>query len=316
MNGAPEISVIVVSFGGTDLLRRCLASIPRRTASGIVQVIVVDNASPDGTPDMVQREYPDVRLIRSALNAGFAAGNNRGLQASSGRFVMLLNPDAQLVPGCLETCMDRLARQDGDAVVVPRLLNPDGSLQFSLRNFPTVTTAVFEALLLHRLLPRMTPGFAEMIVDSAFYEDEHEIDWASGAALVTTAEVFRRVGPLDERYFLYSEETDWFLGVARAGLTAVYLPEATVIHRSSEGRNPRLMREAVRSRLLYAHKNLSPLSAAAIRAIMALGIAVRLAGWAMLSLVGNAAAGPRCSAYQAGLAAVLGFGDAEKVAHA
>lgn len=316
MSATPKLSVIVVSYGGADLLRRCLTSIPDATDTAAVEVIVVDNASPDGTPDMVEREFPDVRLIRSPSNAGFAAGNNRGLQASSGRFVMLLNPDAELVPGCLEVCMKRLSRQDGAAVVVPRLLNPDGSIQFSLRNFPTAATAVFEALLLHRLFPRLTPRFAEMIVDPAFYEEGHEIDWASGAALVTTAEVVRRIGPLDERYFLYSEETDWFLRVARAGLTAVYLPDASVVHRSSEGRNPALMSEAVRSRLLYARKNLTPLSAATIRAVLALGIAARLAVWALLSLAGNAAAGARSSGYAAGLAAALRFGRAEEVAHA
>jgi len=316
MQAIPVVSVIVVSFGGQDLLRRCLASIPDSVSSGAVQTIVVDNASPDGTPDMVEREFPRVRLVRATSNAGFAAGNNRGLAVSAGRYVMLLNPDAELMPGCLEACLNRLEQSHGIAVIAPRLQNPDGSLQCSLRNFPTASNAVFEALMLQRLFPRATPRFAEMIVDPAFYDAEREVEWASGAAFVTRASVFRRIGGLDERYFLFSEETDWFLRLAQSGMRCVYLPHARVIHRSSEGRNPRLMHDAVHSRLLYARKNLSPGSAAVIRVVLGLGMAARLAAWALLSLAGGASAKARWEAYRVGLATVVTFGRTEGVARA
>jgi len=301
-----EVTVIVVSYGGADLLRTCLQSIPRQVSSGEVEVIVVDNASPDGTPDMVAEEFPWVTLIRSRSNDGFAAGNNQGLQASEGRAILLLNPDAELVPGALETCLRYLRDHEDVPIVAPKILNPDGSLQYSLRNFPTASNTVFEAMLLHRALPQATPRWAETIIDAEFYRDERHIEWASGAAFVARAEAFDAVGPLDERFFLFSEETDWFFRASRQGLVSVYLPSMVVIHRSSAGRNPALMRYAVESRLLYARKNLAPFSAAIVRVVLGLGMAARLLAWAVLSLTGSAGAGTRSKAYRVGLVAVLG----------
>jgi len=276
-----------------------------------LEVVVVDNASPDGTPDMVEREFPAVRLIRAESNMGFAAGNNRAIAACHGRYVMLLNPDAELLPGTLETCLARFDSDESVSVVAPKIVNPDGSLQYSLRNFPTAGNAVFEALLLHRFIPRATVRFGEMIVDAAHYEDEKRPQWASGAAFMTREDVLEDVGGLDERYFLFCEETDWFLRVHELGLKTLYVPDAVVVHRSSQGRNPELMYHAVRSRLLYASENLAPLSAAIVKAVLVLGVTARFAGWAALGWFGQAGATERSRAYRAGLRAVVRPGSRE-----
>ena len=184
---------------------------------------------------------------------------------------MLLNPDAEILPGTLETCIDYLDGHTSVSVVAPRILNPDGTLQFSLRNFPTARNAVFEALLLHRLLPAATSRMAETVIDPDYYEREKAVQWVSGAAFMARASTFDEIGGLDERFFLYSEETDWFTRLAEHGRDAVYLPNAVVIHRSSEGRNPELMCYSVTSRLLYARKHLSRYSAALVRVVLCLG---------------------------------------------
>jgi N-acetylglucosaminyl-diphospho-decaprenol L-rhamnosyltransferase len=303
--GAPVCSVIVVSHGGEDLLRACLASVPATVCGEPVETIVVDSASPDATPDMVEREFPGVRLIREVRNLGFAAGNNVALRVCRGRYVMLLNPDAALRAGTLETCVKYLERHPAVSVVAPRIVNPDGSLQFSLRNFPTARTAVFEALLLHRLFPGATPRMAETITDPRYYQQERTVRWATGAALVARASAFGDVGGLDERFFLFSEETDWFRRAADRGLGAVYLPQAVVVHRSPEGRSSELMRYAIASRLLYARKHLPGPSAGVVRVVLGLGLAARLVAWWTISLCGNDRAQSRSKAYRIGLLAAI-----------
>jgi GT2 family glycosyltransferase len=301
----PVLSVVVVCYGGEDLLRTCLRSIPARTGEKSVETIVVDNASPDGTPDMVEREFPDMRLIRGEENLGFAAGNNRALRISRGDYIMLLNPDAEIVPGTVEVCIDYLDAHASVSVVAPRILNPDGTLQFSLRNFPTAANAIFEALLLHRLLPALTSRMAETVIDPGYYEQEKAVEWASGAAFIARASTFAEIGGLDERYFLYSEETDWFTRLAEHGLDVVYLPNAVVIHRSSDGRSPDLMCYSVTSRLLYAQTHLSRSSAALVRVVLGLGMLARLAAWSLIAVSGRDGARSRSRSYWVGLRTAL-----------
>jgi len=301
----PAISALIVSHGGAELLRCCLRSIPAMVGRQPVETIVVDSASPDGTPDMVACEFPRVRLIRSERNIGFAAGNNIAMRAASGRFRMLLNPDAELRPGALETCIAYLEEHPDVSVVAPRILNPDGSLQFSLRNFPTARSAAFEALLLHRLMPKATPRLAETITDPGYYASERAIQWATGAALVARTTAFEEIGGLDERFFLFSEETDWFRRAADRHLRVMYLPDALVVHRSPEGRSPELMRHLVASRILYARKHLPGPSAAFVRAVLSLGMAARLAAWGLIALTGDDEAGSRSRGYRIGLHAAI-----------
>lgn len=301
MAGEAYISVIVVSYCGMGYLRACLCSIPESISGGRVEVIVVDNASSDGAPEMVEREFPHVRLIRGSRNIGFAGGNNVGLGYCRGEYIMLLNPDAELLSGSLETCASYLDVHPSVSVVAPRIENPDGTLQFSLRNFPSGATALFELFFGHRVLPGLSVRFGEMIVDPSHYSEDKPIAWASGAAFVARGSVFREIGGLDERFFLFCEETDWFLRLARRGMTAVYLPGAIVKHRSSDGRNPELMQHATRSRLLYARKNLDLASRAVVSAALIAGSLARMLAWSLISLAGGARAKSQARAYRIGL---------------
>lgn len=218
-----DVSVVVVNRNTRSLLRDCLASVLADAAtSGLrVEVIVVDNGSTDGSPEMVAELFPQVRLIRNARNVGYAAGTNQGVRASSGRNVLLLNSDTVLRPGALrEMCAKLDARQDL-AGVAPKLLNPDGTVQQSCWLFPLWGLAV-NVLGLGRL---------GLVDDYRTWDHRYdrEVAWVSSAALLVPRRVLERVGLLDEDFF-YGVDTDWCHRAARAGYRFLSLASAEVVH--------------------------------------------------------------------------------------
>jgi N-acetylglucosaminyl-diphospho-decaprenol L-rhamnosyltransferase len=223
-----DLSVIIVSWNVRDLLRRCLASLEPGREALAMQVIVVDSASADGSAEMVAAEFPWVELIVSPENVGFPAGNNLGLAMARGRFMLLLNPDAEVVGDALSTLVAFLDANHGVGVAGPQLLNPDGSVQSSRRRFPTLATAFFESTWLEAVAPRrlLARYYALDLPDEA----TGDVDWVTGAALMTRQEVVERVGGLDEGYFMYSEELDWCHRIRDAGWRIVYLPAAQIVH--------------------------------------------------------------------------------------
>jgi N-acetylglucosaminyl-diphospho-decaprenol L-rhamnosyltransferase len=223
-----SISVIIVSWNVRDLLRACLATVARAGAEVVLQVVVVDAASVDGTPAMVEQEFPWVHLIACADNVGFPRGNNLGIAAANGRYLLLLNPDTELHDGALATLLAFMDAHPDVGVVGPQLLNSDGSVQSSRRRFPTVATAVFESTWLEPLAPKR-------LLDHYYMQDlpddqVADVDWLTGACLLVRREVVDQVGLLDEDYFMYSEELDWCRRIKAAGWRLVYLPAAQVTH--------------------------------------------------------------------------------------
>jgi GT2 family glycosyltransferase len=224
----PSLSVIIVSWNVRELLRRCLASVRADGAALDVEMIVVESASADGSAAMVAAEFPEARLLAQAENVGYARGNNIGLAAAQGEFLLLLNPDTEIQPGALGHLVECLRYSPRVGVVGPQLLNPDGTVQSSRRRFPTLLTSVFESTWLDRLAPRAVLRRYYMLDHG---DDERvEVDWVVGACLMTRRDVVAAVGPLDEAYFMYSEELDWCRRVKLAGWQVLYLPSARVIH--------------------------------------------------------------------------------------
>lgn len=223
-----DLSVIVVSWNVRDLLRRCLASLAGSRDKLAMQVIVVDSASADGSAEMVAADFPWVDLIASPENVGFPAGNNLGLPMARGRFIFLLNPDTEVVGDALSTLVAFLEANHDVGAAGPQLLNPDGSVQSSRRRFPTLATAFFESTWLQPLAPRrlLSRYYALDLPDDA----TADVDWLTGAALMTRQEVVEQVGGLDEGYFMYSEELDWCHRIRDAGWRVVYLPAAQIVH--------------------------------------------------------------------------------------
>jgi len=184
----------------------------------------------------VQAAFPQVQLIVNATNRGFAAANNQAIAQCSGRYVMLLNPDTEVVGEALTTLLDYMDDHPQVGVTGPQLRYADGHLQSSRRRFPTPLTGFFESTLLQQWFPRNRWLGRYYVLDR---QDDaiSEVDWLVGAALVVRREAIEQAGPLDEGYFMYSEEMEWCRRIKACGWRVVYLPAATIIHhegRSSE----------------------------------------------------------------------------------
>jgi GT2 family glycosyltransferase len=193
-----------------------------------MEVIVVDGGSADGSPAMVRADFSWVKLIARADNVGFPRGNNIGLAEATGRFYLLLNPDTQVIGDALAEMVAYLEAFPQVGVAGPRLLNADGSTQSSRRRFPTLLTAFFESTWLQGVAPA---GLLRHYYVLDHGDDETvEVDWLTGACLMVRAEAAAQAGPMDEGYFMYSEELDWCRRIKSAGWQIVYLPAAEVLH--------------------------------------------------------------------------------------
>ncbi len=225
-----DASVVIVSYNGRDFLRRCLQSVYRHTQDVKFEVVVVDNASQDGTPDMVSSEFPQVKLITRTTNAGFAGGVNEGIAAARGQAFLILNPDTELDSNVLTPVLALLRQHPDIGILAPKLLDADGSLQLSCRAFPDFSTALFNR---YSLLTRLLPGnrFSRRYLMTNFdHSAVADVDWASAACWLLSRTAYEKVGPLDEQYFWSIEDVDYCQRVHRAGLRVVYAPEAAVRH--------------------------------------------------------------------------------------
>ncbi|MBE9507190.1 MAG: glycosyltransferase family 2 protein, partial [Chloroflexi bacterium] len=219
-----DLSVVVVSWNVRDLLRQCLNSILNTRGALRVEVVVVDNASTDDSVEMVRAEFPSVCLITNTENRGFPVANNQGIAVAQGRYVLLLNSDAEVVGEALATMVAYADTHTDVGVIGPQLLNPDGSVQSSRRRFPTMATAFFESTWLETYAPlRMLERY--YVLDQPD-DATLDVDWVKGAALMARREAIKQVGPMDEGFFMYSEELDWCRRFREAGWRVVYLPTA------------------------------------------------------------------------------------------
>lgn len=247
-----DLSIIIVSFNTRDLLQRCLASVletwDQEHAPGGMEITVVDNASQDGSADMVRRFFPQVRLIASQENLGFVRANNLALRQARGRYLLLLNPDTQVVGNALTTMIRFLDGHPRAGAVGPRLLYPDGRLQHSAFRFPTLWQTYFDffpwpARLLnsplngrHPLAAYSGPPFPTDFVLGACLMVRRQAVQADGSEpgpAVSSPQTIapgRPVGFLDESYFMYCEEMDWCWRLKAAGWEVWCVPQATVIH--------------------------------------------------------------------------------------
>jgi hypothetical protein len=226
-----EISIIIVSYNGREYLRRCLRSLLEHTRGLEYEVVVVDNASRDGSADMVAEEFPSVRLLRRPSNAGLSTALNQGIRLSGGEMTVLLNPDVELRDNPFPAMAQYLRDHPEVGILGPRILDDDGSLQLSCRRFPAFSVAFFNRYsLLTRLFPR-NPFSVRYLMTDFDHSGTAEIDWLSLACWMAPRRLFDEVGFLDEGYFLYNEDVDFCQRVHRAGRKVVYLPEVSVVHR-------------------------------------------------------------------------------------
>jgi GT2 family glycosyltransferase len=250
-----DCSIIVVTYNSECDIVGFLDSLPAAAAGLTLRVIVVDNDSTDGTVDLV-RARPDVLCIETGANLGFAGGFNIGRQhVGQCAAVALFNPDLILEAGALREMFTALDDNPAVGVVVPMMLDLNGSLYPSLRRTPSLTRAIGDGALGRRFGRR--PGWlTEIIRDVEEYGYRHAVDWAAGAAQLISVGCDRAVGPWDERFFLYSEEVDYATRVYAAGFRVDYIPTARVRHRGAgSGQSPALYALKAVSRIRYAEKH-------------------------------------------------------------
>ncbi|MFL6230747.1 MAG: glycosyltransferase family 2 protein [Pyrinomonadaceae bacterium] len=241
-----ELSFIIVNWNGGELLRRCLKSIASYRPGVPYEVVVVDNASTDGSREWLRSDGPSqllagapLRLIESDENLGFGRANNRAFAATSTPLLFLLNSDAELQPGACDALISTLRGEARVGVCGPRLVNPDGSTQISVWRNPPVAWATFLAPLKpYRLPPRRLCG--ELLLAEHWAHDRRrDVPMLSGAALLVRREVVEEVGGFDERYHMYAEDNEWCLRIARAGWRMVFEPSAVVMHHGGHGSRQR-----------------------------------------------------------------------------
>lgn len=262
-----DLSITICSWNTVDDLRACLASLERVRDEANFEVIVVDNNSADESPDMVETEFPWVRQFRLLQNLGFTGGQNYAMERRQGRHVFMLNSDTVVHPGALRTLMEFVAGNPDVGMVGPRLLNPDGSLQFSCRRFPNPVAALFRNTPIGKLFPnnRFTRDY---LMQDWQHDAVRDVDWVSGAALLATEDCVSRIGLLDPEYFMFCEDVDWCWRCHAAGLRVVYLPDAVITHaigRSTDKAPNRMIGRFHRSMFRFYRKNQVPEMAMPVR---------------------------------------------------
>jgi GT2 family glycosyltransferase len=224
-----SISVIIVSWNARDYLRDCLNSIYQTGASCVQEVIVVDNASKDGSPEMVAEGFPEVTLIRAGENLGFARANNLAMKRAKGSMFALVNSDVIIHPGCLETLAAFLDQHNNVGLVGPRVIGGDGNLQRTCRRVPTIWKTVCRVLALDRIFPhwQMLSGFE---MPHRNHDKCAEVEVLSGCFCVARKKAVDEVGGMDEQFFFYAEDIDWCKRFRDAGWKLMFVPEAAATH--------------------------------------------------------------------------------------
>jgi GT2 family glycosyltransferase len=288
-----EISVIIVSWNGCALLRKCLKSIRESGGPLVREVVLIDNASSDGSADMVEEEFPEVTLIRSKENLGFARANNLGLKRASGSWLALVNSDVVVHPGCFERLASFLGEHGEVGLVGPKVFGRDGRLQRTCRRFPTIWNTLCRSFALDCVFPRW-PLFSEREMRHSGQESESEVEVLSGCFWMARRKAMEKVGGLDERFFFYAEDMDWCKQVRDAGWKVVYVPEARATHfggGSSANAPLRYSIELLRANLIYWKKHYGRLGQALFYLLSVLHQAVRLIARGLKQLFGNDSSG-------------------------
>ena len=282
----PELSVCIVNWNTCADLEQALRSVLEADPELSLEVVVVDNASSDGSAEMVAERFPAVRLIRSEENLGFARGYNLALSQTTGEYLLVLNPDTVTRRGALRRLREFLVSHPKVGAVGPRLLNSDGSLQFSCRRFPRPLAALFRNTPLGRLFPR-NRYTREYLMGDWDHSAEAEVDWISGAAMGLRREAWEQVGGFDEGFFMYAEDMDWCLRAHRAGWGVSYLPSAEIVHhigRSSDRAPLRMVVQFHRSMARFYRKHYAPNWPWPVRWVPAAGVWCRC-GMVLLATV-------------------------------
>ncbi|HEY2326934.1 MAG TPA: glycosyltransferase family 2 protein [Gaiellaceae bacterium] len=263
-----DVSVVVVAYNALPWLEQCLESVRE------YETVVVDHGSTDGTLALVGEKFPAVRVIEQG-NVGMGGGNNAGMRAASGRYFFLLNSDAWVIDGALEALVAYADEHPEAAVIGPRLLNPDGTLQRSVRGEPTLWRVATEYLFIRKLAPR-SKLFNPLYAGNFDHETEAEVDWLSGPALLVRRDAADAVGLFDESFFMFGEETDWLTRFRRAGWKVLFFPGAEVVHVGGATHGGSLFVENLRGHVRWFAKHQGDRQAERVRRLLLFSLRLRV----------------------------------------
>lgn len=276
---AHELSVIIITWNMADLVRECLDRLLGQTHHASMEIIIVDNASRDGTTDIIRSEYPQVTLIANEENVGYARANNQAIGISKGRYILLHNTDAMVIEDAVDRMVAFMDAHPGVGVLGPRLLNVDGSLQrWTAGAFPSLGSAICHFFMLSRVAPgrRLLRG----MYLSHDFDRPTEVDWVSSASFILRAEALREVGVLDETFFAYMEDVDICYRMKQAGWQVCYDPECSVVHymgQNTKSRPGRVSPSSIRNLNAYFKRRHGLVPALLLKIIEALGFGLRMA---------------------------------------
>jgi len=263
-----DLGIVIVNWNTRDYLKRCLETILASTGDFSYRAVVVDNASTDGSAEMVRQEFPSVELIASTVNGGYPYGNNLGLRAlgyrgagdvapDAPRYALLLNPDTELPPNALYEMVQFMDSRPEIGVAGPKLVLEDGSLDLACRrSFPTPVISLYRFSGLSKLFPR-NPRFGRYNMTFADPDQEIEVDSVVGAYMQVRREAIEKVGLLDESFFMYGEDLDWAYRIKKAGWKVFYHPQVVVKHvkRAASRQSKKAQFEFQRAMLIFYRKH-------------------------------------------------------------
>jgi GT2 family glycosyltransferase len=223
-----DLSIIIVNWNTKELLRNCIKSITVQTRKYSYDIWVVDNNSPDHSGEMIRTEFPQIRLISNKNNNGFAKANNQALKLARSKYYLLLNPDTLITENAIDKMIDYM-EETKTHVLTCKLLNEDNSLQKTVNDFFSLTKSFIENRFFAELF-KNTNSKGKKLTSYWDHNSIREIDWAHGAVIMLSDYALNKVGLLDERFFIYAEEMDYYMRIRKAGLKSIYHPEIKMIH--------------------------------------------------------------------------------------
>ncbi len=228
-----DVSVIVVNYRSREKTRGCLLSLRKADFSGILhEIIVVDNSEENDFDEAFRKEFPEATFLWSGKNLGMGSGNNCGARDAKGSFFLILNPDTVIRPDVVRVLFNFMKDREDVGIAGPKLLNPDGTLQYSCLRFPKLWTPILRRTFLGRFAPRHLGRYLMTDFD---HGSERNVDWMIGSCLMIRADFYRKAGGFDERFFMYFEDIDLCRRSWRGGLRVVYYPRAVVVHDHARG---------------------------------------------------------------------------------
>lgn len=286
----PDLSVIIVTYNSKSDISRCLASLEKFCSAVRREIIVFDNASTDGTAAWVANTYPNIRLLTHKKNLGFAAANNVAAAEARGRYLLFLNPDTWVDHDLATAMVNFLDAHLEVAVVAPRVLTPDGNVQYSsVCALPTLALLFYEQIGLSQLFPR-SPRFGRYRMTCWEHDDIREVEHVTGACFAIRRGIFVALAGFDEKFFMYIEDVDFSYRLLQHGYKTFYLPAAHIFHAGGQSGSQHAIQnflELYRSFYYYFHKHYSWRTVLAVKLIMTIGLLLRCMILVPLALFGK-----------------------------